>query len=129
MGHKLDVYNIAWLARDKPCDVFAKWWPESLLRGQAVQLSRVCDLVGVVQNPGFKNFLTTSNAMKEAIAGSAPAEMLHAVLGAIVKDLAHIKGTFEDYKATLPPDWDVIRLTSPAPHIGPHRSSSGCAGC
>ena len=60
------------------------------------------DLADVVQNPSFRNPITKSTAMKEAVTGSAPTGLLHTVLGAIMKDLAHIQYTFNDYKATRP---------------------------
>ena len=39
---------------------------------------------------------------KEAVARSAPTDLLHAVLGAITKDMAHIECSLKDYnRATL----------------------------
>ena len=69
----------------------------------------VCaDWVDVGQNPVFRTLITTSKAMKEAVAGSAPTEVLHAVLGANMKDVAHIECTLKDCRATLLPDLEHL---------------------
>ena len=135
-GHMPYVNKIVWLARHDAWDVFAKWLPESHHLGISQLLEdnvkfrntsaddnmaklpsflECADWVDVVQNQGFWNLITTSEAMKEAVTGSGPTELLHAVNGAIMKDLTHIKCTCKDYFASLLPDWDVITQTSPGP--------------
>ena len=115
-GHMPNVKKIAWVARHEAWDVFAKWRPESLHlayrslleeNASAKNISaddyvaklpsfkECADLVDVVQNSGYKYFI--SEVLQEAVAGS------HRAVDCM-KYLTHIKCTLKDYRATLLPD-------------------------
>ena len=57
--------------------------------------------------------------MKEEVAGSAATELLHAVLGAIMKDLSHVKWMVKDYRPTLLPDLGNLRQSEACEEVAP----------